>query len=104
MSAATQYLTPEQVFELNEKHGWFEYGDSQSDVSKAFAQEAIEKHELMRAAAPELLAAIDHPMLRQLFGDLEDSGTPEAQKLWAYAMAWFDVRDAAIAKATGAAS
>lgn len=56
------------------------------------------------AAAPYLLGALDDPMLRQLLGEIEDSGTPEAQKLWAYAMAWFDVKDAAIAKATGAAA
>lgn len=56
MSAATRpYLSNEQVLELNEKHGWFQYRDAQSDVSRAFAQDAIEMHERMRAAAPELL-------------------------------------------------
>lgn len=54
----SDYLTPEQVHELNEKHGWFEYGDAQSDVSKAFARDAIEKYEAMRTAAPELLKAL----------------------------------------------
>lgn len=57
MSAQT-YLTPEQVHQLNEKHGWFQFGDAQSDVSKAFAQNAIAMHERMRAAAPQLLAAL----------------------------------------------
>jgi hypothetical protein len=52
------YLTAEQVFQLNEKHGLFHYGEAQSDVSKAFAQDAIEMHERMRAAAPDLLAAL----------------------------------------------
>lgn len=58
MSEKTQYLTPDQVQQLNEKHGWFQYGDAQSDVSKAFAQDAIAMHERIRAAAPELLAAL----------------------------------------------
>lgn len=52
------YLIPEQVHELNERHGWFEFGDAQSDVSKAFAQDAIAMHEAMRGAAPEMLAAL----------------------------------------------
>lgn len=52
------YLTPEQVHELNEKHGWFEFQDAQSDVSRAFAQDAIAKHEAMRNAAPDMLAAL----------------------------------------------
>lgn len=56
------FLTPEQVFELNEKFGWFQYGDAQSDVSKAFAQAAIEKHERIRAAAPDLLLAAQEAM------------------------------------------
>lgn len=37
----SNYLTKEQVNQLNEKHGWFEFGDAQSDVSMAFAQDAI---------------------------------------------------------------
>lgn len=52
------YLTPEQVNQLNEKHGWFQFGDAQSDVSRAFAHDAIEMYERMRAAAPDMLAAL----------------------------------------------
>lgn len=52
------YLTPEQVYQLNEKHGWFQYQDAQGDVSRAFAQDAIAMHERVRAAAPDLLAAL----------------------------------------------
>lgn len=51
-------------------------------------------------SAPDLLAAIDHPVLRELFGAIEDSGTPEAARLWSLCVQWFDVRDAAIAKAS----
>lgn len=50
-----EYLTPEQVYTLNEKHGWFQYGDAQSDVSKAFAQDAIAMHERIRLLAPDML-------------------------------------------------
>lgn len=49
------FISTEQVQQLNEKHGWFEFGDAQSDVSNAFANEAIERYERIRAAAPELL-------------------------------------------------
>lgn len=57
MSTKT-YLTPEQVQQLHQEHGWFAFGDAQNDVSKAFAQDAIAMHERMRAAAPDLLAAL----------------------------------------------
>lgn len=56
---STTFLTNEQVHTLNEKHGWFQYRDAQSDVSRAFAQDAIAMHERIRAAAPELLMAAD---------------------------------------------
>ena len=58
MSGPVQYLTPAQVRELNAKFGYFECADAQGDVSRDFAQAAIEKHERMRTAAPELLAAL----------------------------------------------
>jgi hypothetical protein len=40
-----------QVFALNAKHGWFEYGDAQSDVSRAFAADAIAEYERVRDEA-----------------------------------------------------
>ena len=52
------FLSKEQVQQLNEKHGWFEFRDAQSDVSNAFANEAIERYERIRSAAPELLEAL----------------------------------------------
>lgn len=55
---SVKYLSDEHVRELNEKHGWFEFGDAQSDVSRAFAQDAIAKYESIRAAAPDLLEAL----------------------------------------------
>ena len=54
-----KYLSREQVRSLNEKHGWFQYGDAQSDVSNAFANEAVRIHEQVRAAAPELLKVVE---------------------------------------------
>jgi hypothetical protein len=39
---------------------------------------------------------LDHPLLRELFGQIEDSGTPEAARLWTRCQAWFEVRDAAL--------
>ena len=52
------FISKEMVQQLNEKHGWFEFRDAQSDVSNAFANEAIERYERIRAAAPDLLAAL----------------------------------------------
>ena len=71
------FISEEQVQQLNEKHGWFEFRDAQSDVSNAFANEAIERYERIRAAAPELLEAlkdaypyIDNDHLRTRIGNL----------------------------------
>lgn len=36
-----EYLSKAAVFDLNERHGWMEFGDSQSDVSNAFANNAV---------------------------------------------------------------
>lgn len=66
------HLTPQQVFELNEEFGWFQYGDAQGHVSKEFAQAVIEKYELMRSAAPALLKA-----LQDLTNAVEGLGYPE---------------------------
>lgn len=54
------------------------------------------------ASAPDLLEVLDHPLLRKLLGAIEDSGTPESDKLWGMAMQWLDLRDAAISKARSA--
>lgn len=35
------YLSADTVQELNDQHGWFQYEDAQSDVSRAFANNAI---------------------------------------------------------------
>lgn len=55
----TPFLSNEQVQALNEKHGWFKHGDAQSDVSRAFANDAVAAYERVRAAAPDLLAALE---------------------------------------------
>ncbi|HQR98121.1 MULTISPECIES: hypothetical protein [unclassified Polaromonas] len=61
MSAQNErFLTDDQVHALNEKHGWFKFGDAQSDVSRAFAQDAIAMHERIRNAAPDLLEALNN--------------------------------------------
>ena len=52
------FISKDQVAEMNQAHGWFQYGDAQSDVSNAFANEAIERYERIRSAAPELLEAL----------------------------------------------
>lgn len=85
-----KFLTNEQIFSLNEKHGWFEFGDAQSDVSRAFAHDAIAMHERIRQAAPDLLAALQEMVA--------DFGPMSSDKIRSLGPA-----RAAIAKATGAA-
>jgi hypothetical protein len=96
------YLTLEQVEQLNDKYGWFEFGDAQSDKSRAFAQDAIAMHERLRATAPELLAALkaEHRAADWLLArliELDPSFRPTQSPVWA-AIA---EGSAAIAKATG---
>lgn len=55
MSSKERWLSDQQVQTLNERHGWFKHGDAQSDVSRAFANDAIEAHERLRRSAPDLL-------------------------------------------------
>lgn len=83
----SNFLTDDQVYQLNAKHGWFEFGDAQSDVSRAFAQDAIAMHERMRAAAPDLLSALQ-ALLNAVDADLITSVELNASR-------------AAIQKATG---
>ena len=86
-----QFLNQGQVCDLNARHGWFEYGDAQGDVSRAFAQDAISMHERSRAAAPELLAALKE--LVEMCDQCDSwPSFPDAPVKKAYA---------AIAKATG---
>jgi len=98
------YLTDAQVQDLNEKHGWFEYGDAQSDVSKAFAQDAIAMHERIRAAAPELLDALK--IAEQFMSIASDWNFDEAEinGEMRSTYEWLDSIRAAIAKATGEAA
>ena len=43
-----------------------------------------------------LREAIDHPILRKVFGDIEDSGTKEASGYWHDLIMWFPARDEAM--------
>lgn len=81
------FIRREIVQELNEKHGWFQYADARSDVSNAFANEAIERYERIRSAAPDLLHACEQAR--------------EWLESWASAEPYISVLDAAIAKAKG---
>lgn len=42
------YLSKAAVLELNERHGWLQYGDVQSDASNAFANNAV--HSFLESA------------------------------------------------------
>lgn len=74
------HLSKEQLTALNEKHGWFEYGDAQSNVSMAFALDAIASYEHVRNAAPATLMALE--TLVEYCNRLDDfCDDPVAQKL-----------------------
>lgn len=51
-------LSENLMYELNEKHGYFQFGDAQGDVSKAFANDVIAIHESIRNNAPDMLNAL----------------------------------------------
>lgn len=51
------------------------------------------------AAAPELLEALESPVLYELMGMIEDGASADA--MWPLALAWMVERDAAIRKANG---
>jgi hypothetical protein len=98
----TPYLSNDQVHALNEKHGWFQFRDAQSDVSRAFAQDAIEMHERMRAAAPELLRE-----LRASRTFIQAALDEEAERTDHMSVSTLDLArriDLAILKATGSAT
>lgn len=42
------YLSKAAVLDLNERHGWLQYGDAQSDASNAFANNAV--HSFLESA------------------------------------------------------
>lgn len=48
------YISKKAVADLNERHGWFQYGDAQSDVSNAFANDSIHKFLDMAKEAQEI--------------------------------------------------
>jgi hypothetical protein len=54
---ARPFLSNEQVQDLNQRFGYFEFADAQGDVSRSFAQASIETYERVRSAAGELLDA-----------------------------------------------
>lgn len=58
MTPSHLFISRHEVQKLNEKHGWFEFRDAQSDVSNAFANEAIHRYEQIRSAAPDLIDAL----------------------------------------------
>ena len=72
-------ITKTQVQELNEKHGYFEFGDAQGDVSLDFANDAIEKYLAMREAAPDMYEALMEARsalryIRESYGELDGVG------------------------------
>lgn len=58
---------------------------------------------LIRAvnAHDDLVSALNNPALLELLGNIEDSGSPEAARLFALVQAWEVAREAALAKAEG---
>ena len=51
-----QYLNKEQVYELNDRHGYFEYADAQGDVSRAFANDSVAAYLRVNEEAQAIMA------------------------------------------------
>ena len=51
-----------QIRPLNERHGYFQFGDAQGDVSLAFANELIEAYESLRGDAYPLLVLVEYAL------------------------------------------
>jgi len=107
----TPFLTNEQVKALNEKHGWFKHGDAQSDVSRAFANDAVAVYERVRNAAPEMMEALhegrraigDHNAPNDCYATGPLTGNHYRDLVECPACSFIAMYDAAIAKAGGAA-
>lgn len=50
------HLNPAQVYELNERHGYFQYADAQGDVSREFANDAVAAYLLVNEEAQAVMA------------------------------------------------
>lgn len=50
------HLSPAQVYELNARHGYFEYADAQGDVSRAFANDAVAAYLRVNEEAQAIMA------------------------------------------------
>lgn len=58
MISKSKFLTKNQIENLNDKHGYFAFGDSQGDVSASYADDAISTYKAMQDAAPTLYRAL----------------------------------------------
>lgn len=70
-TADVLYLSNDSVDELNQVHGWFQYEDAQSDVSRAFANNAINKF-IEIAKEAEDVKGMTGMSPRQLMQHVED--------------------------------
>lgn len=50
------HLNPAQVYELNERHGYFKHADAQGNVSAAFANEAVAEYLRVNEEAQAVMA------------------------------------------------
>ncbi|WP_157726263.1 hypothetical protein [Xanthomonas citri] len=78
---------------------WADSGEASRHVS--VDEQAANAH--LIAAAPELYEALDSSIIRQLIGEIEDNPSVATAGLWALAVQWMELRDAALAKARGEA-
>lgn len=105
MSKQGARINRDQVYALNEKYGYFEFGDAQGDVSLAFANDAVALHERVRSSAPELLEALEETDkdLTVLMGNIGDAAKrdPKWEGMYEVVSAWRSRNRAVIAKATG---
>lgn len=58
----------------------------------------VRERDAERAKVAVLSDLVNHPMLREMLGKIEDSNTPESDLLWTYAMGWLDATRNALEK------
>jgi len=65
---------------------------------RAQLADAVRDRDAALANVAVLSELVNHPMLREMLGKIEDSNTPESDLLWTYAMGWLDAARNALEK------
>lgn len=95
----SDFISNDDAFDLAQtlKGGTFQYGDGQGDITHKFANLVIERHERIRAAAPDLFEALKKIIEMNRQHAQDEFGDAEKAEDWACVV----VARAALLKAGG---